>query len=415
MLATYGSILRSRGAPRLVITSLLARIPSGINALAIILMVRQATGSFVDAGIVDAGLALGAVVAAPVQGRLIDRFGQPRVLLPSALFCSAALIGLVVGVHHHLAISALAVLAAAGGGTLPPISASMRALWAFLFSEPDRRDTAFALESILTEVYFIAGPLLAGAIVAVASPSAAVITSACLVAAGTLAFATSLPSRAWRPAPSKPTIAGALAGPGMRTLTLSLAPMGLVFGTLEIVMPALATRHGNAPAAGILLGALAAGSLIGGLLYGARTWRAPLASRYLILVALFAAGMAPLIVAGSIPVMVVLMGVAGLGLAPVSACAYALIEDLAPPGTTTEAFAWIFTANMLGAAAGAAVAGAVIQSSGIRAALLIPLCGGALSFLLAFARRRTLAPVAAAAVGAGAAGAPIEDSSSPAS
>jgi MFS family permease len=167
--------------------------------------------------------------------------------------------------------------------------------------------------------------------------------------------------------------------------------MGLAFGTLEVAMPALATQDGDPAAAGILLGAFAGGSLLGGLLYGSRSWPGSSAQRYVFLTAVFAAGMAPLIVAGSIPVMVVLMAVAGLTLAPVAACSFALIEDVAPTGTTIEAFTWLFTANMAGAALGAAAAGAVIHSAGIRAALLIPLCGVAVSFLLALAGRRALA------------------------
>jgi MFS family permease len=397
VLATYRSILREPGALRLVLTALLARIPVGINALAVVLLVRRATGSFVDAGIVDAGLALGAVLISPGQGRLVDRFGQPRVLIPSALISSTALIGLDVAVDRHVGVPVLTLLAALGGGALPPMSASMRALWAFLIPEPERRDTAFALEAVLTEVYFIVGPLLTALIVALASPSAAVITSAVLTVVGTTAFATSRPARKWRAARTKRTFAGPLAGPGMRTLVLAVVPMGLAFGTLEVAMPALATRHGDPAAAGILLGAFAGGSLVGGLLYGSRTWRGPLARRYLYLSAIFAAGMAPLVVAGAIPVMVVLVAVAGLTLAPVGACEFALIEDVAPPGTTIEAFSWIFTATMVGAAAGAAAAGAVIHSSGIRAALLIPVCGVAASFLLVLARRGTLAPLPAAA------------------
>ena len=404
MLAQYRSILRQPGARRLVISALLARIPAGINALAVVLLVRRATGSFADAGIVDAGLALGALLISPGQGRLVDRFGQPKVLIPSALISSAALIGLDVCVHRHLGIAVLTVLAAVAGGAMPPMSASMRALWAFLIPEPGRRDTAFAFEAVLTEGYFIAGPLLTAMIVAVASPSAAVITSAFLTVAGATAFATSLPSRRWRAARADRTLAGPLAGPGMRTLMLAVVPMGLAFGTLEVAMPALATRHGNPAAAGILLGALAGGSLVGGLLYGSRTWRGPLVQRYLSFNAMFAAGMAPLILAGAIPVMVVLMAVAGLTLAPVTACTFALIEDVAPPGTTTEAFSWLFAANMTGAAAGAAAAGSVIHSYGVRDALLIPVCGVAASFLLALARRRTLRPLAAAAAGRVAAG-----------
>jgi MFS family permease len=398
LLATYRSILREPGAARLVITAFLARLPVGMNALAIVLLVRRATGSFVDAGIADAGLALGSVLLSAVQGRLVDRFGQPKVLIPSALISSAALLALDVGVHRHLSIAVLTVFTAICGALLPPVSGSMRALWASLIKEPRRREMAFALEAVLTELYFVLGPLLTAAIIALADPSAAVITSACLLVVGTIAFATSRPSRRWRAASAKRTLAGPLAGPGMRTLVLSVVPMGLAFGTFEVTMPALATRRGDPAAAGILLGALAAGSLLGGLLYGSRAWRGSLVQRYLVLMAMFAAGMAPLIIAGAIPVMIVLMAVAGLTLAPVAACAFAIIEEVAPPGTTTEAFSWLFTANMAGSAAGAALAGTVIHSSGLRAALLIPLVGVGVSFLLLLAMRRTLVPISVVGV-----------------
>ncbi|MEA2196642.1 MAG: hypothetical protein QOJ25_693 [Solirubrobacteraceae bacterium] len=390
-----------------MITAFLARLSPAMNALAVVLLVRRATGSIADAGIVDAGLAIGAVLISPGQGRLVDRLGQPRVLIPSAFISSAALIALDISVHRHVGIPLLTVLAAIAGGTLPPISAAMRSLWAFLISEPKRRESAFALEAVLTEVYFIVGPLLTALIVAVASPSAAIIASVILTLAATIAFTTSPPSRRWRaPEGTTHTLAGPLAGPGMRTMVISIVPMGLAFGTLEIAMPAFAARHGDPAAAGILLGALAAGSLMGGLVYGSRTWPGSLAQRYLVLAALFAAGMAPLLLAGTIPVMVVLMGLAGFTLAPVTACVFALIEEVAPPGTTTEAFSWIFTANMTGAAAGAAAAGALIHSSGIRAALLLPICGVAASFLLALVRRRTLAPLPAAVASRAAAARP---------
>lgn len=421
MFGRYRSILRQPGALRVVIPAVLARIPVGINAIAIVLLVRRATGSFVDAGIVDAGLAIGAVLISPGQGRLVDRFGQPRVLILSALVSSAALVGLDVAVHHRVSVALLTVLAAVGGGALPPMSASMRALWVDLIPEPDRLDTAFALEAVITEVYFIAGPLITALIVAVASPSAAVLTSAGLTVAGTIAFATSGTSRRWRGVRVKRTLAGPLAGPGMRTLVLATVPAGLAFGTLEVAMPALATRHGDPAAAGLLLAAFCVGSFIGGILYGTKTWRLPLASRYLILYAAFAAGLAPLVVAGAIPVMLILMAVAGFMLAPMTACEFALLEQVAPPGTTTEAFSWIFTANMVGSAAGAGISGAVIASSGLHTALLIPPCGVAVGFLLVLLWRRTLAPlpsvvarraganavVAAGAAVAGGEGAPV--------
>jgi MFS family permease len=407
VLSRYRSILRQPGALRVVVPALVARLPVGINAIAVVLLVHRLTGSFVDAGIVDAGLAVGAVLISPGQGRLVDRFGQPRVLIPSALISSAALVGLDIAVHRHVGVAALTVLAAIGGGALPPMSASMRALWVVLIPEPDRLDIAFALEAVLTEVYFIGGPLITALIVAVASPSAAVLTAAGLTIAGTIAFATSHTSRVWRGVATKHTLAGPLAGPGVRTLVLSTVPTGMAFGTLEVAMPALATRHGDPAAAGLLLAAFCAGSLIGGVIYGARSWRLPLARRYLILYVGFAVGLAPLILAGAIPVMVVLIAVAGLMLAPMTACEFALIEDVAPPGTTTEAFSWIFTANMVGWAVGAALAGALVASSGLRTALLIPPCGVAAGFLLVLAWRRTLAPLPSALARRGAVSAAV--------
>ena len=69
---------------------------------------------------------------------------------------------------------------------------------------------------------------------------------------------------------------------------------------------------------------------------------------------------------------------------------YTLIDDVAPPGTTTEAFTWTFTANWMGAAAGSAVAGAAVQGSGIRSALMIAVGGAALGAAITTVRRRTL-------------------------
>ena len=92
----YAEVLRVPHVAALVAATLLARFPIGINALALILYLRHQTGSFAIAGVVAGGLAAGAGIGAPVQGRLVDRFGQRRVLVPLA-FVHAAALGGVVG------------------------------------------------------------------------------------------------------------------------------------------------------------------------------------------------------------------------------------------------------------------------------------------------------------------------------
>src|SRR3954468_13717831 len=126
----YARILRAPHVLALMVSALGARLPIGIDALAIVLFLRERTGSYAAAGIVSAAFALGAGAAAPLSGRLVDRFGHRRVLVPLALVHGGAL-ALLVGLAPLRTPGALPLPAAVvAGPAIPPISASMRPLWA---------------------------------------------------------------------------------------------------------------------------------------------------------------------------------------------------------------------------------------------------------------------------------------------
>ena len=104
---------------------------------------------------------------------------------------------------------------------------------------------------------------------------------------------------------------------------LAIVPTGIAFGALEVAMPAFAVEHGHpAELAGIFLSAMAVGSLLGGLWYGARHWSGPIVTRFIGLQVLFTLGLLPLLLASSIASMAVLMAIAGLALAPSAAAGY---------------------------------------------------------------------------------------------
>ena len=84
--------------------------------------------------------------------------------------------------------------------------------------------------------------------------------------------------------------------------------------------------------------------------------------RFLVVSGVLAAGLAPLPLAGSMPVFAVLVIVAGLGLAPSTAAGYSLIGELAPEGAITEAYAWQIVGYVGGSAAGAWLAGVVVEA-----------------------------------------------------
>src|SRR5690349_16246571 len=96
-------------------------------ALAILLLGREQTGSFASAGRIAGAFGLANAIGAVVQGRLMDRLGQTRVLRPAAILHLAA-VGALVAVAGAGA-GFMAVAAAAGGFTLPQVPAAMRSLW----------------------------------------------------------------------------------------------------------------------------------------------------------------------------------------------------------------------------------------------------------------------------------------------
>jgi MFS family permease len=391
----YGEILRAPWVGALVASALLARLPIGINALAIVLYLREQTGSFAIAGAVSGSLAFGSGIGAPVAGRLVDRLGARRVLPPLALLHAVSL-GAIVGFTELGAPTAVLLLCGfAGGFAVPPTSSVLRSQWTTLL-EPRLHQAAYALDSTMIEVIFISGPLLTAAIATVASPAAALIVSAIAVLAGTAIFTALPPTReiAFERGGAKGVL-GALASPGVRTLVYTSLPAGVGIGILEVGIPAFSREEGVAAAAGVLLAIWSVGSAIGGLAYGLLPRRAGLQRTHLLVGALLPVTLLPLALAPSVVAMAFLVIPAGCCIAPLLATRNELVGGVAPPGMRTEAYTWPITAFVGGIAVGAALAGALVEGPGWRTAFVVASCFAAIGAALAVLRRRTVVPVTA--------------------
>jgi MFS family permease len=381
----YLDLLRAPGVARLVAATAIGRLPYGMSVLALIFLLRAHGVDYAEVGAITgaSGLAIGATAA--VFGRLIDRLGQTPVLLATAVVCAAADVALVAAVLGEADTVVLVLLAALAGGATPPLSPCMRTLWPQVAGR-DRLDTAFAFDALQLEVIFILGPLLVAGLVSATSPALAFITSATLQCAGALAFAAAPESRNWTgergPAEKR---RGALSGFGMPSVLAALTLGGVALGVLEIGVVAFAESEGSRSDSGWLLALWAVGSLAGGLWYGARRWHGSAWRRFLMLSAGLALGLAPLFLADSLALFAGLVVVAGLGLAPVTAAAYSLIGELAPPGAVTEAYAWQVVAAVAGGAFGAWLAGALVDELSVRAALACAPVAAGLGFLVALA------------------------------
>jgi MFS family permease len=391
--ARYSRILRTPHVMPLMVAALVARLPIGIHSLAIILFLRERTGSYAAAGVVAAVFALGAGAGAPLSGRLVDRFGQGRVLVPLALLHAGFLAALVGLALIDVPVAALVPVAVLSGLAIPPISATLRPLWPpMLRDEPDLLPTAYALDSVLIELVFVFGPLLTAAATAVLSPVAALVLAAALLVGGTLAFTASPPSRAWRPSAERSThgLLGALRSPGIQTLVASMLPLGFCFGAMEVTLPAYSEEMASPVWAGVLLAVWSAGSAVGGIAYGARAGALPLAPTYVKLSLLLPLTFLPLAASPSVLVMPALCLLAGLAIAPLMASGNQLVGDVAPAGALTEAYTWPITSLVIGVAVGNAVAGLLVEAADWRVSFLVAAGGAAVGGALAFARRATL-------------------------
>jgi len=389
---SLAQLLRVPGFAPLFLASMAGRLPASAFGLVLILRTRELTGSFAAGGAVAGAWALANGITGPLLGRLVDRRGQTAVLLPAALLSTAAIIGFAL-LPHGVAVAPAIALAALAGGAFPPLGPCLRTLWpALLGDDPGRMHAAFSLEAAALEATYIVGPVVIAGAIGAWSTSAAALTCAALLIGGVLAFTGHAASRAWRPERSDRAhgAAGALRSRGVRTLMLVFALLGATFGSVEIAVPVAAEAAGHAGAAGLLLGVWGLGSLIGGLLSARAGAAADPVRRLSGLLAALAAGHLLLTIPLAPLPLAALLLLAGLALSPAIAAAYAMVEQLAPAGTVTEAYTWLSTGIAAGLALGAALSGALAETYGAGAAFAaagVSCAAGALAGVL---RRRTL-------------------------
>jgi MFS family permease len=392
--SVYARILRTPGVAVIVIATLIGRMPIGISGLAILLFVRDVTGSFASAGLCAGALALGSAIGAPLQGRLIDRRGV-RMLLPLAALHAAGLLVVLAAGEASAATAGLAGASLVAGAATPPVSSVLRSHWPYLLAErPELIPGAYALDSVMIELIFVTGPLVTTVVVATVGAQYALIVSAACAVAGVLLM---LGGLGGRPGPS-PTAEGgralglgALAAPGLRTLVLASLPVGFTLGTIEVVLPAFSAEEGSAELAGVLLAVWSGASGLAGLAWGAFGSRRPLIEAHLLLAWLLPLAIAPLLLAGSPLTMAALAVFAGLPIAPLIASRNQLVGQVAPAGTSTEAFTWPLTALVAGVALGAATAGAVIEASSWAGGVVVAMAVGFVGAAVVATRRGTLA------------------------
>jgi MFS family permease len=392
-MATYRTLVQTTGAGFLLV-SFLARLPTAMGPLGVITLVAAATGSFAVAGAVAAAYGAGAAAGGTVVGALADRFGQRVVGTAAAVVDAAAFIAVVLAVGHGAPHILIGLAAALAGFATPQVGPLVRVRWAVLLGDRGRTrmlPTAFSYEGVADELSYMAGPALVG-VVALTGPSGLpliVAASLTLLAAVPFALHHTAP-----PVPRTPPAAAAvdrLPRAAVVLLVGAMLAIGVLFGATQTGVTAYAESSGMTGAAGLIYAVLGVGSAAAGLATAWLPARIGPYARYLgSAVALAAAGLALLLLGGSLPGVLVAMAVVGAASAPYLISVNGLASTIGPPRRAGTVMTLVASGVAAGVAVGAAVAGRLADAFGYAGAFVVPVTAGAFAVTLALASARVL-------------------------
>jgi MFS family permease len=391
MLKTYRAVFREPGTAAFCAAGFIMRLPIAIYPIGMVLLISTRTGHYGFAGLLSGAYVVANGVGNPVLARLVDRYGQSRVLLPaSALHVAGIAAACVLAVLHSPQWTLLAPTMVAGFGLLG-VGSLTRARWSFVLAGRPELTTAYSLESTLDEVIFTVGPLIATVVATQVSAVLGLLVGAALVTIGAVWLQ---PQRATEPAPhpaGSPRHRSAVRYRGMVLMTLAAVGMGAVFASAEVTMIAFCGQHNRTGASGAVVACLAFGSGVAGFLYGARTWRASVRRRFRVQTVVFAVLPWLFLAAVNVPVLAVCAFVVGLGIAPLLITSFGLIAEIVPSRALTEGMAWLTTGLSLGYGAASAAVGRIADVHGARLAFSVTIASGALVGMLGLALYRRIA------------------------
>ena len=366
-LEKYLHLLRQKDVASLFAVALFARMPIGMVGFSMLMFLREALGNFELAGSA-VGIGFVAMAAgAPVQGRLIDRLGPRPVLRVTGIVQPLALAGILASAKLGLPFAAIAICSALSGFFASPITTLTRTLWRHRFAHEEERRIAFALDAVTIEINFTLGPAIVAGLLATLGTMAAFAVSIVVVVGSFLIYASSRALDYFKPEPHEERhLLGPLTDVRLWIVFVATFGITLCFGLLEVGYPAYAVAISMPAMGGILLAINSLGSAVGGTLYGAMHFRAPIERQFACALGLMSLPLLLHVFFMEPVAFAITAFLAGGLIAPSIAAQNVLVSRLAPAKYATEAFTWSSCFILMGLGAGMALGGVLVENAGLR-------------------------------------------------
>ena len=358
-MGAYRELLKTPGVGRIIAAQLAARFPNGMISLALLLHIEHLTGSYGAAGLVLAATSVGQAIAGPVTSRWMGVWGMRKVLTITTVISAAALLTIAL---VEMVLPASMALGLIAGLSTPPVQSAVRTVYPKMVNSR-QLTPLFSLDASLQELIWVLAPVLITFVALQAGTTPAMVLIVVVLLAGCAWFILSPEIGRVRIPRSRRRIGKVLTKPPVLLATV----VGfLLIGACAAVEAGVVATFGHGGfEAGIVLALFAIGSLTGGLSFGhIPIGRWAMARR----LAVVAAGLALTTISLNVFWIGGTLLVAGIGIAPSLAVVFAITSASVKFSDTAEAYGWIGTGQLIGAAAGSAIAGFVIDGSGPTAA-----------------------------------------------
>lgn len=376
---SYLDLLKTPGVGRILAAQLTARFPFGMISLAFLIHIERVYDSYTVAGIVLGVMSIGQAVAGPLTSRLMGRWGMRPVISVTVVLCTTSIVLMAL---LPLPVLGLVLLGLVAGLTTPPIQPAVRTIYPKMVNST-QLSPLFSLDASAQEIIWVLGPVVATLVAIQVSSVAGILVAAVFLAGGGLWFILSPELGRVRIPRSKRKLGAVLKRPPV--LLSTIVGFMLVAAAAALEAGIVATfGHGSANA-GWVLAIFAAGSLVGGLALGHRPigpWA--LANRMLIVT--IGIGLASVWL--NFWWLSATLFLAGIGIAPAFAVLFAIVSSSVKFSDTAEAYGWVGTGQLIGAALGSSIAGFTIDNYGAASALLVAGAFAALGTLIPALGRR---------------------------
>ena len=378
-MSTYSDLLKTPGVARIISAQLVARFPFGMLSLAFLLHIEQITGSYGAAGLVLAATSVGQAIAGPLTSRLMGRWGMRRVISITLVICAAMVstIALVpMSVLMYMIVGALA------GLSMPPIQPAVRTIYPKMVNSR-QLTPLFSLDATAQEIIWVVGPVVTTFVAIQISTVWGIMLAVIFMVGGGIWFISSPELGRVRIPRSKRRFGVVLGRPPV--LLSTVVGFLLIAACAAIEAGVVAVYGHGGPEAGFVLAIFAVGSLIGGLALGhipISPWA--MARRMTIILV----GTALAAVWMQFAWLSVFLFLAGVGIAPALAVLFAVVSSSVRFSDTAEAYGWVGTGQLIGAALGSAAAGFLIDANGAIGAFWVATSLAAVGFLIPTVLRR---------------------------